>query len=96
MNINHIIEGWANYIKDRFDVLPEDIKLISEARLMLCNYCEIREGGSCSPSKIGKHIITGEEVNGCGCYIAAKSMALDAKCPLGKWETRTNKENNEG
>lgn len=87
MNIKHIIEGWANYVKDKFDALPGDIKSLSEARLLMCDGCEIRTGTSCDTAKSGKHLLTGETANGCGCHIAAKSMAVDSKCPLGKWET---------
>lgn len=87
MVIKNIIEGWANYVKDRFDALPDDIKYLSEARLVMCDGCEIRSGGSCDPSKSGKHIVTGETASGCGCHIAAKSMSPSSQCPLGKWET---------
>lgn len=86
INVKHIFEGWANYIKDRFEVLDPVIKKLSQKRLLYCDKCHIRSGHACDPSKTGLHIITGEEVKGCGCHIAAKSMVPDAKCPMGKWE----------
>jgi len=86
INLKHIFEGWANYIKDRFDTLEPDIKTLSENRLSLCDVCEMRTGHSCDPKKSSIHVVTGEEVRGCGCHIAAKSMVPDAKCPMGKWE----------
>lgn len=85
INVKHIFEGWANYIKDRFDTLDPVIKEMSAQRLRHCDVCPIRSGHACDPKKTGIHIITGEEVSGCGCHIAAKSMVPDAQCPMGKW-----------
>ena len=85
INIRHIFEGWANYVKDQFNTLDPEVKDISQRRLKLCDSCHMRTGHACDPSKTGIHVLTGEEVRGCGCHIAAKSMVLDAKCPMGKW-----------
>jgi hypothetical protein len=85
MNFKLIIEGWANYLRDRFDLLEESTKILAHSRIEICDTCEVREGRSCSPSKTTKHVITEELVRGCGCNIAAKAMAQESKCPAGKW-----------
>lgn len=85
INVKHIFEGWANYIKDRFDALDPDIKALSQKRIRICDMCHMRTGHACDPAKTGLHVVTGLEANGCGCHIAAKSMVPDAECPLGKW-----------
>lgn len=85
INVKHIFEGWANYLRDRFDTLDPSIKELSEKRLRLCDICHMRTGHACDPAKTGLHVVTGEQVNGCGCHIAAKSMVPAARCPLGKW-----------
>lgn len=85
IKIDQILTGWANLIKDNFNKLDHDIKKISEERLFVCNDCDIRLGNVCDPRKIGNHVLTGELKRGCGCNIAAKSLAKNSKCPLGKW-----------
>jgi len=85
LNIKHIIEGWANVVKDRFDLLNDDIKEMASNRILICDECEIRSGGACSTSKVGQHTVTGELKRGCGCFIAAKATIPDSECPLGKW-----------
>lgn len=85
INVKHIFQGWANYLKDKFDMLEDPIKEISQMRLMRCDKCHMRTGHACDPAKTGTHVVTGEQVNGCGCHIAAKSMVPAARCPLGKW-----------
>jgi hypothetical protein len=37
INVKHIFEGWANYIKDRFDTLDPIIKDLSAKRLTHCD-----------------------------------------------------------
>ncbi len=86
INVEHILRGWANYVKDTFNILPDDLKEMSAKRLQHCDICEIRTNKSCDPWKEGKHVVTGEIVRGCGCNIAAKSMVPEAECPMGKWE----------
>lgn len=85
LNIKHIIEGWANVVKDRFDLLSEDVKEMASKRILICDECEIRSGGACSTSNVGRHIKTNELKRGCGCFIAAKATVINSECPLGKW-----------
>jgi hypothetical protein len=85
INVKHIFEGWANYVKDKFDTLDPEIKNLSATRLAHCDACHIRKGHACDPKRYGRHVETGELVRGCGCHIAAKSMVPDARCPMGKW-----------
>ena len=72
ININEIIEGWANVVKDRIGTLDPNIKQMAENRLILCNSCHMRIGNNCSPKNVGINEITKQETNGCGCNISAK------------------------
>jgi|TARA_B110000908_G_C10097121_1_gene376843 hypothetical protein len=83
--INQIFTGWANYVKNKFDILSPEIKVLSESRLLECDACHMRSGHQCDPRKKGKHVKSGNTVNGCGCNIAAKTMSPGSICPLGKW-----------
>lgn len=85
--ISEIFNGWGNYIRDEFDVLPPEIKVIAEARLNLCNVCVLRSGNRCSTQETAMNVKTGKLVSGCGCYLAAKTLSTDkdTECPMGKW-----------
>lgn len=93
--ILEILQGWGNHFKDEFNLLPKDIKNISEKRLLICNTCPLRVDNSCSSRKKGKVVKTfiynqkirnqGELHKGCGCNLAAKTKSLLSDCPLGKW-----------
>ena len=83
--INEILEGWGNYVKDEFNVLDPTIKKTDKSRMLICNNCVIRNGTACSSHIYGVHVKTGEMVSGCGCYLAAKTLAPSSECPLGKW-----------
>ena len=83
--IEQILTGWGNLVKSHFVDLEPNLKAESEKRLTTCNSCDMRNGGTCSPNKTGIHVITGEEVRGCGCRLAAKALSPGSVCPLGKW-----------
>ena len=83
--ISQIFTGWANYVKDRFDALDPAIKELSESRLLHCDSCHMRTTHKCDPKKVGTHVKTGQQIHGCGCNIAAKTMSPGSSCPLGKW-----------
>ena len=85
--INEILNGWGNYIKDEFNMLDPRIKKISQNRLELCNNCIMRTNNYCDSNKTIEHIITKELVRGCGCYLSAKTLSMDpnTECPAGKW-----------
>jgi hypothetical protein len=83
--INEILTGWANLIKNGFNMLNDEYKELSASRLLICHTCDMRMGSICNPTKVSKHIVTGNLTRGCGCNIAAKSMGPKGKCPLGKW-----------
>jgi hypothetical protein len=85
INFKLIVEGWANYLRSKFDLLNDDIKILAYDRIEICDTCPVRVGTSCSPAKTVPHVKTGELVKGCGCNIAAKAMAPGSKCPAGKW-----------
>ena len=84
-DISLIVNGWTNFFKDRFNRLDPKVKQLSELRLEICLECPLRSGSMCDPKKKGINIEKGKETSGCGCHLAAKSMAIKAKCPLDKW-----------
>lgn len=83
--VSQILTGWGNLVKSHFVELDPELKAQSTNRLLICNSCDMRNGGTCSPSKIGIHVVTGLEVRGCGCRLAAKALSPGSVCPLGKW-----------
>lgn len=83
--LNQILTGWGNRIKDSLDVLDPRVKALSEKRLQICNVCPIRLGNKCDPRQEIQHLVTGNTVRGCGCNIAAKTMSPSSHCPAGKW-----------
>ena len=85
LNIEHIITGWANVVKDKFNVLDPATKDMAAERMQLCNMCYLRTGNTCDPSKGGMNLKTGKIEKGCGCNIAAKTLSPQSKCPLAKW-----------
>lgn len=85
INISHILEGWGNKVKDKFNLLDEHTKKISQKRLVICDGCSLRVENSCSPLHFDYHIKTGELTRGCGCNLSAKSLSMNSECPLGKW-----------
>jgi hypothetical protein len=70
-NINNILKGWFNVIRNELGVLPEDIKLESERRLKICETCIDRVNNRCGI---------------CGCTLIAKSKDPQSKCPINKWK----------
>lgn len=83
--IEQILTGWGNLVKSHFVDLAPDLKAESEKRLNICNSCNMRNGGTCNPNQVGTHVITGQQVRGCGCRLAAKALSPGSVCPLGKW-----------
>ena len=83
--ISQILTGWGNLVKSHFVELEPGLKAQSEHRLLICNSCKMRSGGTCSPTMEGKHVVTGETKRGCGCRLAAKALSPGSQCPLGKW-----------
>lgn len=83
--IEQILTGWGNYMKSHFVELDPELKAEGQKRLEICNPCDMRNGGSCSTGRQGKHVVTGQLVSGCGCKLAAKALSPGSVCPLGKW-----------
>jgi hypothetical protein len=84
-NIIHILEGWGNYVRDKFDILDSDTQQLAASRLLHCDNCHMRSGNSCDTQKSDIHKVTGERVFGCGCNISAKTLSRGSQCPVGKW-----------
>ena len=75
-NVKHYIEGNANYLLDKIGLLPEQVKVIVDNRLAICNSCsflERHEDGK--PKKCGI----------CHCGMPEKCYSLDSKCPKEYW-----------
>lgn len=83
--IEQILTGWGNYVKSHFVELAPELKAEGQKRLEICNSCDMRDRGTCSTGRQGKHIVTGEMKKGCGCKLAAKALSPGSHCPLGKW-----------
>ncbi len=83
--IEQILTGWGNYVKSHFVELAPELKAEGQKRLEICNSCSMRDRGTCSTARRGKHVITGEMMKGCGCKLAAKALSPKSVCPLGKW-----------
>jgi hypothetical protein len=83
--IINILEGWGNVVRNHFDMLDSDTKSTSTSRLVHCDNCDLRTSNSCDTDKYGYHVKTGKRTYGCGCNIAAKTLARNSECPLGKW-----------
>jgi len=83
--LEQILVGWGNRIKDAFGALDTETKEMSRLRMLECNSCYMRTGNTCDPRKAMKNNDTGEIVRGCGCNISAKSMSPASQCPLNKW-----------
>lgn len=61
--------------------LKEQIKEAREARLAICNACELH-----SKNKKGyKSSRPDEHCTECGCTLSAKTSCLSCECPLKKW-----------
>lgn len=85
MQITQIIEGWGNLIKDKLGTLHPPVKAVAEIRLKICDECSIRKNNICDSTQTITNIITKKPVKGCGCNIAAKTLAMSAACPASKW-----------
>lgn len=83
--VKNILKGWGRKVKDKFNTLEPEIKEMSEKRLKICDPCPVRYGNTCSSKREGFHKDTNELTKGCGCFVDAKSMVEDEKCPLNKW-----------
>lgn len=83
--INEILTGWGNTVRDRLGFLDEPTRLEGIRRLEICNKCSMRNGNRCDTNKVGYHVKTGQEMRGCGCNLSAKTLSPESHCPLGKW-----------
>jgi hypothetical protein len=83
--LNEILLGWGNVVKDKIGILDLDTKQLAESRLLICNSCYLRVGNTCSPKMVGYNTKTKELKKGCGCNISAKTLSPQSKCPLDKW-----------
>lgn len=71
-DIQNFVEGQVNSMKDDFNLLNEDMKLLAEERQYVCLDCEELN-------------LEEEKCNNCGCSFPELTYAKDKKCPLKKW-----------
>lgn len=95
--LSQILDGWANLLKDQFNLLDPLIKQEAEKRLELCNKCPLRNNNTCSKKKNGLAVKTfyynneieprrmGYLYKGCGCNLSSKAVSPTSSCPLGIW-----------
>jgi hypothetical protein len=84
--IGQIAQGWARFALSQMHMVSNEVAERAKKRLDLCNGCHMRVGNSCSVSREGIDVITGETKYGCGCNLSAKSLADDSACPLSIWK----------
>jgi hypothetical protein len=94
--LRNIIVGCVNhFLLSQFDNLPQNVKVLGEHRIKICEDCIVREKSYCSSEKISRAVtdynygteirIKGREYHGCGCYLYCKTLVENECCPLGKW-----------
>lgn len=72
MSIKGIISGYSNLMFKK-----EEVEVIAKERRRLCNLC--------GKSEFGESRFCKKSNGGCGCYLPAKTRALDEYCPDKKW-----------
>lgn len=71
MEIKNIAEGFLNLAKKELDIADENVEKVAIWRYSKCLQCEnLQSDKTC---KI------------CGCFMKAKTRAMDASCPISKW-----------
>ena len=85
MDVKGILQGWGRLLFRDFDSLDPEVQERAKTRMQICDQCPIRQGSTCDSNTIGKHVVTGQLVKGCGCQLRAKVLASNSKCPFGKW-----------
>jgi len=85
MKVYDIAQGWSRLGLDQLNLLSQELKDKAVTRIRHCETCTMRVNNSCSRSKEGVNIQTGEIIKGCGCNLKAKVLSDNSKCPLGKW-----------
>ena len=83
--INEILTGWGNVVRDKIGLLDTQTRIISIQRMQICDECPMRDGNRCDPNRWGTHVKTGIKTRGCGCSLSAKTLSPESECPLGKW-----------
>ena len=84
-NIDMFITGWFNLIRQKFGNIDENLLDLSKYRILICKKCDLFSRGFCSSNKSTLNIKTNKIVNGCGCYLMAKTICEKCKCPADKW-----------
>ena len=67
MKISQVIEGHANHLLSKAGMLPDDMAALANMRLDACKTCD-------------KYTIK-STCTLCGCFMPAKTKAINAKCP---------------
>lgn len=85
MNLRHVAEGWTKSL-GLMDVSAEE-KLESERRILICSTCPMAEESKTLKLLRGKaeHMKV-IKCGDCGCPVNEKSIVMDERCDLGKWD----------
>ena len=70
--IKEIQNGYINLIKEKVNLLPEDIEQLAKHRKEICDNCKDKNH-------------TFNSCNICGCYIPAKTSSEYSSCPKNHW-----------
>jgi recombinational DNA repair protein RecR len=69
--MKNIKEGYLNMVKKTVNKLDANIADLGNKRMGICKRCpELTNRNTCDL---------------CGCYMPAKTLATESKCPDGKW-----------
>lgn len=73
--ITTIVDGFTQLAKKTVGMPNEEVELTATLRERVCNGCIVDNNPVLFEGKCTK----------CGCVMAAKWRAINAKCPIGKW-----------
>jgi hypothetical protein len=88
MSINkkkEIFNGFFNLVKDELNLLDKNTKKLAETRANICKGCPANVNKICNALVMVQDIVTNKSVPGCGCYLPAKVLSKESKCPANKW-----------
>ncbi|MFN7703454.1 MAG: hypothetical protein ACK5OS_02440 [Chryseotalea sp.] len=76
MEVSNIVEGYTALLLKKAGISNQEVEQLASLRLELCHSCK-RENE--------QDTLVNGRCTLCGCVMAAKARALNAKCPVNKW-----------
>lgn len=80
-----IFNGFFNLVKDELDLLDKETRQLAITRSSICAQCPVNINKKCDSTVQIKDEVSGKNVPGCGCYLPAKVLSPESKCPANKW-----------